>query len=150
MPLAEQSILIKEDIETIFTQTNDIEQWPNLFVEYGGARVLEKIPLSDTCWRLIFELTDVHGNTWQSRRLVDRKHHLSNSQRVSPLAPFLFMNILWRYEQTEVGVKMTWMQDFEVDPQSGRTNEGMLAYMLDHMKKNQEHIKTILEASSFS
>jgi len=146
MPFAEQSILLRGNIDTIFLRTNDLEQWPSLFVEYGDVRVLSKTPLSEHCWRLVFELTDVNGNTWQSRRLVDKHHYIASAQRVNPLFPFLYMNILWLYVQTEDGVKMTWMQDFEVDPHAGRTNESMLAYMLGHMKKNQEHIKAFLEA----
>ncbi len=145
MPRAEQSIVIRGDVDQIFTITNDIERWPELFKEYQHARVLA-IYRSGRFARLDFELTNAEGETWQSWRILDYEARVAIAQRGAPMFPFRYMHLAWRYEQVEEGVKLTWIQDFEMDPNAPVNNDQALARMLAHMAHNQEHFKEILEA----
>ena len=62
--------------------------------------------------------------------------------------PFLYMHLLWQYQPVEGGVRMTWIQDFEIDPKAPVTNDQAKTRMLEHMAKNQEHFKRVLEAQA--
>jgi hypothetical protein len=44
---------------------------------------------------------------------------------------------------------MTWIQDFEADPNAPLTNEQALARMVSHMQNNQEHFKQVLESQEY-
>jgi aromatase len=147
MPHAEQSIVVRGDIDTIFSVTNNIERWPELFVEYGQARVLA-FQREGRFARIDFELTDAEGHSWRSWRLLDYEAHIAVAQRGTPMFPFQYMHITWRYETVDEGVRMTWIQDFEADPKAPLNNEQALAYMLAHMAKNQARFKEVLEATS--
>lgn len=146
MPQAEQSIVIRGDIDTIFAVTNDIEHWSELFVEYGQARVLSS-RREGRFARIDFELTNAEGQTWQSWRLLDYETHIAVAQREAPLFPFRYMHITWRYETVDEGVRMTWVEDFEADPNAPFNNEQALPYMLKHMAENQARFKEVLEAT---
>jgi aromatase len=144
MPRAQRCITIRGDIDRIFAITNDIARWPKLFVEYRHARVLKQ-QRDGRFARLDFELANAEGQTWQSWRLLDYEEHIAVAQRRTPLFPFLYMHLTWLYEPTSAGVQMTWIQDFEMDPHAPVTNEQALAYMHDHMEKNQAQFKRVLE-----
>jgi aromatase len=144
MPQAQASIVISGDIDHIFTITNDIERWPELFREYNGAKVLSN-DRYDRFAKLVFQLTNQEGETWQSWRILDFQEHIAIAQRGAPMYPFKYMHLTWSYETVEEGVKMTWVQDFEVDPKFPLTNEQVLKNMHTHMQKNQEHFKEVLE-----
>ncbi|HEY7416026.1 MAG TPA: SRPBCC family protein [Ktedonobacteraceae bacterium] len=146
MPRAERSIVVRGDIDTIFAVTNDIERWPELFVEYGKARVLS-FKREGRFARIDFELTSAEGQTWQSWRLLDYENHIAVAQRGTPMFPFSYMHITWRYETVDEGVRMTWIQDFEADPKAPLNNEQAVVYMLEHMGKNQAQFKKVLEAA---
>jgi aromatase len=144
MPQAQASIVIAGDPDQIFAITNDIARWPELFKEYRGAKVLFFQRDGDFA-RIEFELTNEEGETWQSWRLLDFKKREAIAQRGTPKYPFHYMHLTWMYEPVEEGVRMTWIQDFEMDPAAPVTNEQVLVRMTKHMQDNQQHFKQILE-----
>ena len=60
------------------------------------------------------------------------------------------MHLTWLYEPVEGGVQMTWIQDFEMDPNAPVTNEQALARMVSHMQENQKHFKQVLESQAMT
>lgn len=145
MPRAEHSIFIQGNPRQIFALTNDIESWPKLFHEYSSARVLST-EHSGFFTMLKFELSNADQETWRSWRLLNHKELTAIAQRSAPMFPFAYMHLLWRYEPVDNGVRMTWIQDFEMDPNAPVNNEQALARMLAHMAENQTHFKEILES----
>ncbi len=144
MPQAQASIIIAGDPDQIFAITNDIARWPELFHEYSKAQVLS-FQRDGRFARVTFELTNEEGETWQSWRLLDFARREAIAQRGTPKFPFHYMHLTWTYEPVAQGVRMTWIQDFEMDPAAPVTNEQVLERMTQHMQENQAHFKQILE-----
>ncbi len=147
MPQAQASITIHGDADQIFAITNDIARWPELFKEYSQARVLST-QRDGRFAKIEFELTNAEGETWQSWRILDFQERMAIAQRGTPKFPFLYMHLTWLYKPIDGGVIMTWIQDFEMDPQAPLTNEQVVGRMSHHMQANQEHFKEILEAQA--
>lgn len=144
MPQAQASIVIAGDPDHIFSITNDIARWPELFKEYRGAKILS-FQRDGRFARIEFELTNEEGETWQSWRLLDYQKREAIAQRGTPKFPFHYMHLTWTYQPVDGGVLMTWIQDFEMDAQAPVTNEQVLVRMTKHMQNNQEHFKQVLE-----
>lgn len=144
MPQAQTSIIIAGDPDQVFAITNDIARWPELFREYRGAKVLS-FQRDGRFARVTFELTNEEGETWQSWRILDFEKREAIAQRGTPKFPFHYMHLTWTYEPVAEGMRMTWIQDFEMDPAAPVTNEQVLVRMTKHMQENQEHFKQILE-----
>jgi aromatase len=144
MPQAQASIVIAGDPDQIFAITNDIARWPELFKEYNSANVLS-FQRNGRFARIEFELTNEDGETWQSWRMLDFAKREAIAARGTPKFPFHYMHLTWTYEPVEGGVRMTWIQDFEMDPAAPVTNEQVMIRMTNHMEKNQEHFKQVLE-----
>lgn len=144
MPQAQASIIIAGDPDQVFAITNDIARWPELFREYRGAKVLS-FQRHGRFARVTFELTNEEGETWQSWRILDFEKREAIAQRGTPKFPFHYMHLTWTYEPVAEGVRMTWIQDFEMDPAAPVTNEQVMVRMTKHMQENQEHFKQILE-----
>ena len=147
MPQAIASITIKGDIDQIFTISNDIARWPELFAEYSEAKILS-FEQYERFARIDFQLTNAQGESWRSWRILDYKEHVAIAQRGAPMFPFAYMHLTWTYQTNEEGVVMTWIQDFDVDPKAPLTAEQVLANMTNHMQKNQVRFKDILEQLS--
>jgi len=145
MPQVQTSIIIDGDIDQIFEITNDIERWTQLFGEYRSAKLLS-YNRHERFAKIEFELTNEEGETWQSWRILDFQDHMAIAQRGTPKYPFKYMHLTWSYEPVEGGVKMTWIQDFEIDPKASLTNEQAYQRMETHMKENQKHFKEVLES----
>jgi aromatase len=144
MPQSQASIVINGDIDQIFAITNDIERWPELFQEYHGSKILS-YDRHERFAKIEFQLTNEEGESWQSWRILDFQEHVAIAQRGTPKYPFKYMHLTWSYEAVEEGVKMTWVQDFEMDPKAPLTNEQVQQRMEAHMKENQQHFKEVLE-----
>ena len=149
MPQATASIVIKGELDQIFEITNDIDRWSELFLEYHYSKVLSR-ERHGRYTRLVFELGHPEGARWQSWRLLDHQDHVAIAQRGTPMFPFKYMHLTWKYEPAEDGVRMTWIQDFEMDPNAPVTNEQALKNMLNHMAENQKHFKEVLESGVLS
>lgn len=113
----DNEIVIDAPMELVWDMTNDIESWPSLFSEYGEAKILRR--QGDT---IVFRLAlhpDENGKVWSwvSARTPDVETRTVRSQRIEP-GPFKYMWIYWEYVQTDDGVRMRWVQDFEMKPQA--------------------------------
>lgn len=145
MPRIQNNIIINKDPRTVFDITNDIERWPVLFNEYHGAKVLE-CETEGRYTRLTFQLTNAEGNTWRSWRLLDQKGLVAIAEREEPLYPFKYMHLKWAYEAAPEGTKMTWTQDFELDPKYDTPLPTVLERMNAHTRENQQNIKEKIES----
>ncbi|HLI71057.1 MAG TPA: SRPBCC family protein [Ktedonobacteraceae bacterium] len=145
MPRIQHSITICEKPARVFEIINDIERWPVLFKEYHGATILERQE-EGRYTKLIFQLTNGEGNSWRSSRLLDHKELVATAEREEPLYPFLYMHLKWTCEETLEGTKMTWTQDFEIDPEVDTPLPTILDRMNAHTRENQQSIKEQIEA----
>jgi aromatase len=145
MGRTENSIIIRAKREPVFDITNDIERWPEFFDEYTAARILHRS--ND---RITFQLTNKEGKTWKSSRALDKVSYQCTAEREEPKFPFLYMHIKWTYEEVAEGTKMTWIQDFEMDPKSGYTDEQAVDHINRHSSVNMENIKKLIETGAQS
>jgi quercetin dioxygenase-like cupin family protein/ribosome-associated toxin RatA of RatAB toxin-antitoxin module len=120
----EQSIIIDAPFQLVWDMTNDVSSWPGLFTEYACAEVIER--QGDT---VTFRLTmhpDEEGKTWSwvSQREMDLARREVRARRIET-GPFEYMNIRWTYAQEAGGVRMTWIQDFQMKPSAPATDQQM-------------------------
>ncbi|MFI6909461.1 SRPBCC family protein [Nonomuraea sp. NPDC050394] len=113
----ENSIVIAAPMELVWTMTNDVESWPNLFSEYAKAEVLHRE--GDM---VRFRLTmhpDKDGNAWSwvSERTANAKTRTVQAHRTE-LGWFEYMHLHWEYVEVPGGVEMRWIQDFRMKPDS--------------------------------
>ncbi|MFF4403282.1 SRPBCC family protein [Streptomyces sp. NPDC001262] len=111
----DNSVVIDAPMQLVWDMTNDIASWPQLFSEYAEATVLHH---RDGVIR--FRLTlhpDAEGRAWSwvSDRAPDPETRTVRSQRVET-GNFKYMWLFWEYTQEAGGVRMRWVQDFELKP----------------------------------
>jgi aromatase len=145
MPRIQHSIIIRQSPHKVFEITNDIERWPKLFNEYHGAKVL-KTEEEGRFTKILFQLTNEEGNTWRSSRLLDHRDLVAIAEREEPLYPFTYMHLKWSYAEVPEGTKMTWTQDFEIDPRLEVPLPTVIERMKKHTVENQENIKQVIES----
>jgi len=145
MPRASRSIFIKGTPDEVFALTNDIPRWTELYTNMAQARVIS-FERDGRFGKLVFELTNKEGRTWRAWRILDFTDRVAMSRRDAPSFPYVFHHLTWRYEPVEGGTRMTWTDDFEMDPESPIKNEVSLQPMLEHMAEAQENFKTVIEA----
>ncbi|MFD6752568.1 SRPBCC family protein [Micromonospora gifhornensis] len=120
----ENSIVIGAPLELVWSVTNDVAGWPDLFTEYARAEILHTD--GDT---VRFRLTmhpDENGVAWSwvSERTTDRATRQVRARRVET-GPFEYMRIHWTYTEEPDGIRMTWVQDFAMKPTAPVDNAGM-------------------------
>jgi aromatase len=112
----DNEVTIAAPLELVWRIANDVQNWPNLFVEeYAKAEILERH--ED---RLVFRLTttpDEQGRSfsWVSERFLDHAGRTTTSRRLSA-GPLVYMHIFQHFEPVDGGVRLRWVQDFEVRP----------------------------------
>jgi aromatase len=111
----DNSVLVAAPLDLVWEQTNDIAAWPELFSEYSAAEVIER--RGDTVRFRLTTRPDEHGTTWSwvSERTLDTAAATTRSHRVET-GIFKYMSIFWEYTPTPEGVRMRWVQDFEMRP----------------------------------
>ncbi len=136
------SIVINAPYELVFDISNKIERWTELFGdEYAKADVLERKGNEIT-----FRLTDEDGKSWVSKRWLFKELNMAYAQRWDPIFPFKYMKIVWLYTQTIEGVKMTWIQDFELDSAFTKfTAEQIEGFVNEHSQHNMKIFKKVIE-----
>lgn len=145
MPTATRSIFIKGDPDQVFALINDIPRWTELYTNMSAARIIS-LERYDRFAKVVFELTNKEGVTWQAWRMLDFQDRIATSRRGSPSFPYKFHHLTWKCEPAEGGTLMTWTDDFEMDPNSPIKNEGAEVPMLEHMTEAQENFKKVLES----
>jgi aromatase len=143
----DNSTLIAAPPDLVWERTNDIAGWPELFSEYASAEVLERD--GD---RVVFRLAmhpDENGTVWSwvSERVADPVRRCTVSRRVEP-GPFKYMFLFWEYLPEPGGVRLRWVQDFEMKPEAPVGD----AAMADRINRNSAvqlaRIKGLLEAAA--
>ncbi|MEV5414175.1 SRPBCC family protein [Thermopolyspora sp. NPDC052614] len=141
-------IVIDRPMDLVWDVTNDVESWPRLFSEYASAEILRRQGPT-----VRFRLTmhpDTDGNVWSwvSERTPDPATRTVRAHRVEP-GWFKYMNLFWEYEEVRGGVRMRWVQDFEMKPTSplddGRMTDRLNANTVIQMQR----IKQLLERADF-
>jgi aromatase len=140
----ENSILIAAPLDLVWSMTNDVEAWPELFTEYASAEIIER--RSDT---VRFRLTmhpDENGKVWSwvSERTANPATRTVSARRVEP-GPFEYMNICWTYAEEPGGTRMTWIQDFAMRSDAPVTNEQMAARLNANSPVEMEAIRQHIE-----
>jgi len=141
MAHTKNSITINAPYERVFDITNDIERWPELFDEYTEAKILNRKGN-----KITFQLTNKQGDSWRSSRILDKENRMCTAKREEPMFPFKYMKLKWTYEEGEDGVKMTWEQDFEMDP-GAKYNDAQAEELINkHSVENMKRIKELIES----
>ncbi|MEC3894060.1 SRPBCC family protein [Nocardiopsis alba] len=145
----ENSIVIKAPYDLVWTMTNDVASWPELFSEYASTEILHQE--GDT---IRFRLTmhpDDQGRVWSwvSERTMDRTAGQARAHRVET-GPFDYMRLFWTYEEVPEGVLMTWRQEFTMKPEAPVDDQ----WMTDNINRNSpvqmRLIKDKVEAAAAS
>jgi aromatase len=140
----DNSVIIAADIDFVWTMTNDLANWPQLFTEYASVDILEQ---SGNTFR--FRLTmhpDENGKVWSwvSERTLDPVQRRVSAHRVEP-GPFEFMNIQWLYTRVDGGTSMRWLQEFEMRPTAPVTTRVMTERINSNSKVQQSVIARKVE-----
>ncbi|MGW8957045.1 SRPBCC family protein [Paenibacillus sp. NPDC055715] len=146
MPRIQNSIKINASPEHVYEITNNINRWTELFEDYKISSIVSK----EDCGRftkMVFQLGYSEKNTWTSWRILDREQLVAIAERIDPLFPFAYMHLKWTYDHILEGTLMTWIQDFEMDPDYSETISVVLNRMGDHTRHNQERIKYMIESN---
>ena len=143
----DNEILINAPMQLVWDMTNDIESWPDLYSEYSAAEILEQRDGS-----VLFRLSlhpDENGTVWSwvSSRTPDPESRTVRSQRVET-GVFKYMSIFWEYLQADDGVRMRWVQDFEMKPGLPIDDEGMRARLERNTKVQMALIRDKVEAAA--
>jgi aromatase len=141
----ENSIIINAPLDLVWSRTNDVANWPQLFTEYAKAEIL-----AEEAGRVRFRLTmhpDENGTEWSwvSERVADRTARVVLAHRVE-LGPFRFMQIRWTYDEAGDGVLMRWVQEFEMQPGAPVDDSAMTERINTNSLEQMAVIKSRLEA----
>lgn len=145
MPRIQHEIHIERAPAHVFAITNDIENWATLFNEYGASQVTKRED-AGRFTKLVFRLRNNEGAEWQSWRILDNVELVAIAEREDPLFPFRYMHLKWTYMPVHGGTRMTWTQDFELDPALELPEAEAVARMDAHGRENQQRIKRIIES----
>ncbi|MFI5593038.1 SRPBCC family protein [Amycolatopsis sp. NPDC051758] len=143
----DNSVFIEAPMELVWQRTNDVESWTELFDEYGEATVLDR---RDD--RITFRLAlhpDENGKVWAwvSERRLDEAARTTLSHRVET-GPFKYMSLFWEYTEVAGGVRLRWVQDFEMKPGAPVDDTAMAARINGNSVRQQARIKKILEQAA--
>lgn len=143
----DNEIVIDAPMDLVWELTNDVESWPTLFSEYGEAKIIER--RGDA---VRFELAlhpDQNGTVWRwvSERTPDPQARTVRSYRVET-GVFKYMSLFWEYLQTDEGVRMRWVQDFEMKPGMPLDDEGMTNRLNTNTRTQLQLIKQKVEAAA--
>jgi aromatase len=133
----ENSVVIKAPLDLVWSRTNDVAGWPELFTEYEEGRVRFRLTMHP----------DENGNEWSwvSERVADRTTRVVLAHRVEP-GPFRFMHIRWTYDEVDDGVLMRWVQEFEMRPDAPVDDAAMAENINNNSPGQMAAIKSKLEA----
>ncbi|MFI0349063.1 SRPBCC family protein [Actinomadura sp. 9N407] len=143
----DNTIVINAPMELVWAMTNDVASWPELFSEYAEAEILGR-----EGGTLTFRLTmhpDEDGNVWSwvSERTPDEVRREVRARRIET-GPFAHMNIYWEYREVENGVRMRWVQDFQMKPQAPVDDAGMTDHLNRSTAVQMNRIKGLVEAAA--
>lgn len=143
----DNSIVINAPMELVWSMTNDVGSWPDLFTEYSSAEILERDGAT-----IRFRLTthpDAQDRVWSwvSERVADPEARVVRARRIDT-GPFKYMNLFWEYHTVDTGVRMRWVQDFEMRPDAPIEDEAMTQHLNTTTRTQQAHIKDRIESAA--
>jgi aromatase len=143
----DNSIVIDAPMDLVWDMTNDVESWTTLFSEYSVAEIIERRGES-VRFRLALH-PDENGKVWDwvSERTPDKASRTVRSARVET-GVFKYMALFWEYTQEDDGVRMRWVQDFEMKPIAPINDEQMTARLNTNTAVQLQLIKEKVEAAA--
>ena len=141
----DNAVVIDAPMDLVWSMTNDIPGWTNLFSEYSASEVLNT---RDGVITLRLALhPDENGKVWDwiSERTPDEATKTVRSQRVQT-GPFKYMWIYWEYTEVDGGVRMRWVQDFEMKQVAPIDDAAMTTRLNTNTALQQQLIKDKIEA----
>jgi aromatase len=141
----DNSVLISAPLPLVWDITNDLDGWPDLFIEYASVEVLERSGNT-----VLFRLTmhpDEQGRVWSwvSERTADPDRRIVSAHRVET-GPFQYMQIGWSYHEEAGGTRLRWVQDFAMKPDAPVDDPGMVEHLNRSTAVQQSVIKDKIEA----
>jgi aromatase len=143
----ENSVVIQAPIDLVWTMTNDVSSWPELFSEYSAVNIL-----NDDGTTIVFRLhthPDKDGKiwSWTSERVLNHEDRTVRARRVET-GPFEFMHIAWTYREVADGVEMRWTQEFHLKPEAPVDDAFMAAQINRNSLEQMTRIKRLVEERS--
>ncbi len=145
----DNAIVIDAPMDLVWSMTDDVPSWPELFSEYASTQVLSRSGSTIT-----FRLTmrpDEQGNSWSwvSARSSDPTTYTVRSHRVET-GFFEFMNIYWEFTAVEGGVRMRWVQDFHMKDTAPLDDDAMTLRLNTNTAVQMSLIKDRIEAAALA
>ncbi len=138
------SIIINAPYDLVFSISNDIPRWTELFgSEYKKAEILKK-----EANKITFRLTDDEDKSWVSWRLLYKDNFFTYSERQEPKFPFNFMKIIWLYTQSPQGIELTWIQHFAMDAKAKFNDAQVEGFINKHSQENLLIFKKVIEEAA--
>ncbi|GGQ80991.1 SRPBCC family protein [Couchioplanes azureus] len=143
----DNSVVIDAPLDLVWDMTNDISRWTELFSEYSAAEVLHRD--GDTFRFRLALHPDENGKVWDwvSERTLDRASRTVRAQRVET-GVFKYMSLFWEYTETPQGVRMRWVQDFEMKPVAPIDDAAMTERLNRNTATQMSLIKDKVEAAA--
>lgn len=143
----DNEITIDAPFEVVWEMTNDVESWPRLFSEYAEAEVVSRN--GDTVRFRLSMHPDENGIVWSwvSERTPDLAARTVRAHRVET-GVFEYMNIFWEYVPTAEGVRMRWVQDFQMKPTAPIDDAAMTDRLNRNTRIQLERIKGLVERAA--
>ncbi|MFF9343693.1 MULTISPECIES: SRPBCC family protein [unclassified Streptomyces] len=145
----DNAIVIDAPLETVWELTNDVANWPSLFSEYASADILARE--GDTVRFRLALHPDENGTVWSwvSERTADAATRTVRAHRVET-GVFKYMSLFWEYTEVPGGVRMRWVQDFEMKPQAPIDDEAMTNRLNTNSAGQMALIKQKVEAAALA
>lgn len=143
----DNAIVINASMDLVWDITNDVESWSSLFSEYSVSEIVERRGAT-VRFRLALH-PDENGTVWSwvSERTADPDSRTVRSARVET-GVFKYMALFWEYLQEADGVRMRWVQDFEMKPVAPINDEQMTARLNTNTAIQMQLIKEKVEAAA--
>ncbi|WP_406728632.1 SRPBCC family protein [Streptomyces sp. GD-15H] len=145
----DNAVVIDAPMEIVWKMTNDVAGWPSLFSEYAAADVLSRS--GDTVRFRLALHPDENGTVWSwvSERTADPATRTVRAHRVET-GVFKYMSLFWEYTEVPGGVRMRWVQDFEMKPQAPVDDEAMTRRLNTNSAGQMALIKQKVEAAALA
>ncbi len=143
----DNAVVIDAPLDLVWEITNDIPRWTELFSEYSVAEVLHRD--GDTFRFRLALHPDENGKVWDwvSERTLDRDSRTVRAHRVQT-GVFKYMSLFWEYTEVPGGVRMRWVQDFELKPTAPIDDAAMTARLNRNTTAQMSLIKDKVEAAA--
>jgi aromatase len=148
MAATENDVVINAPLDLVWDMTNDVESWPTLYTEYAKAEILERDGAKVTFRLHTHPDDDGKVWTWVSERTADPASRTVRARRVETGPLVSRMEIFWDYTTTPDGIRMRWVQDFDLRPTAPTDDAGAVAFLNRETKAQMAHIKQVIEAAA--